>query len=139
MKKFIFLWLVLTSVCLCGCSWLNHPANVEIIGISNIQNDGGTLFVEVNSEKYVPHHVYTGMGNPRTGKEKMFPVEGMKVTCFTTHSKSTVLFIAGEYTRDQLEVYFKENYSLLLLFFFIIFTVLILMLILSIAPQKKKG
>ena len=139
MKKILFLLLVLATFCLSGCSWFDRPANVEILGYATVQNDAGLLFVEVNGTKYAPAFIYTNQTDPRTGKESMRPVEGLRVTCFTMRGSSTVEFIAGEHNKAYLEQYFLENYTLL---FFLIVLIAIWsfgMVISQKKAQKKKG
>lgn len=115
MKKFTAFLLVITSICLCGCSWFDRPANVEVLGLSTVQNDHGLLVIEVNSQKYAPYLIYKGISNHRANKEKMSPVGGMRVTCFTMHGNPNVEFIAGEYDQASLEKYFCENYTVLVI------------------------
>ena len=111
MKKFIFLWLVLTSFCLCGCSWFDHPANVEIIGVGTVRSDAGLLVVQIDSVKYAPVKVYTN-SSTRDGKTSMRPVEGMSVTAFKMHNEPQINFIAGDCNKAYLEEYFSENHTI---------------------------
>lgn len=139
MKRITFLLLVITSMCLCGCSWFDRPANVEVLGLSSVQNDHGLLVIEINSQKYAPYLIYKGISNPRANKEKMSPIGGMRVTCFTMHGNPNIEFIAGEYDQASLEKYFCENYTFMAVSGVLCILILILWLITTAASKRKKA
>ena len=128
----------LTSLMLLGCK---DSANVKIVGYSNVQNDTGLLVVKVNGVKYAPDCIFTNMGNSRTGKETMRPVEGMTVTCFTMHSEPTVYFIAGEYDEEHIEEYFFGDQTgsvVALVLFIIAWIIFIFLAIVALKNQRNE-
>ncbi len=122
MKKFFL--LALTGLLLAGCSWLERPANIKILGVGTIENDNGLFVVQIGSTKYAPDAVYTN-ASTRDGKVKMRPIEGMSVTAFTVHNSPKVEFIVGHPDRQYLEEYFSADYSVGLVTGIIIFIVVI--------------
>ncbi|MBO4285420.1 MAG: hypothetical protein J5895_04230 [Alphaproteobacteria bacterium] len=139
MKKILL--LVLTSLCLIGCSQFDRPANVEIIGVGTVRSDAGLLVVEIDSVKYAPDWIYAGFSEKYYFKSWIPPIEGMPVTAFTMHNKPQVTFIAGERDKAYLEEYFFENHTadaVAMALFIIAWGIFIFLAIVAWKNQKNK-
>ena len=123
MKKiFIFILIVFVGFAFTSCDWLVEKAEVDVLGVGNIQQRKGGFYVEIDSLSYVPSFVYTNTSG-RDGKQEMTPVEGMQVTCFRLYGKPEVYFIAGAQSQEYLEEYFTKDCWIELVFLAVLFLV----------------
>ena len=111
--------LVVASFAFASCSWLDDPADVEVVGMGYVQNDSGLMVVEIDEVKYAPTHIYTN-SRTRDGATRMDAVEGMQVTVFYVSGSKNPQFIAGDQTKEYLDEYFADNYTFPVLFFILI-------------------
>ena len=121
MKKiFIFILFVFVGLGFTSCDWLVEKAEVDVLGVGNIQQRKGGFYVEIDSLSYVPSFVYTNSSG-RDGKQEMAPVEGMQVTCFRFYGEPEVYFIAGAQCEEYLAEYFSKSHWVAFVFFVVLF------------------
>ena len=112
MKKiFIFILILFVGLGFTSCDWLVEKAEVDVLGVGNIQQGKGGFYVEIDSLSYVPSFVYTNSSG-RDGKQEMAPVEGMQVTCFRFYGEPEVYFIAGAQSQEYLADYSTTDHRL---------------------------
>ena len=139
MKKIICFLLVLTSLCLTGCSWFKRPADIEIIGVGIIQNDNGLLFIEMGSEKYTPNYVYA-VNYAAAENFRIDPFEGLIVTTYTyADNPSKVNFIAGRQNKEYIEecLFNEYKYKFILISFSIFCLLFVLGTLIVLKPRKN--
>lgn len=121
MKKiFIFILILFVGLGFTSCDWLVEKAEVDVLGVGNIQQRKGGFYVEIDSLSYVPSFVYTNSSG-RDGKQEMAPVEGMQVTCFRLDGAPEVYFIAGAQSEEYLAEYFSKSHWVAFVFFVVLF------------------
>ncbi len=94
--------------------FLDRRADTEVVAVKHIENANGILYVNIDSTWLPIENVYTGTKS-RDGLVKIPPVLGMEVTAFKLDDQ--LRFIAGEWTKEELDEFFGKNYLLMALFF----------------------
>lgn len=116
MKTFIkVLIAIIITLLLIGCSWFGTaPIEPKIIGTTNLQQEKGLIFAEIDSTRYAPVTIYTGKKEGRDGiKATVEPTAGMLVTVFTSKKHPHPVFFAGQVSEEKIEQFYYENYSLI--------------------------
>lgn len=115
---------------------------IEMVGEGCFQNDAGILYVEVNSQKYVPNDILYVSDFSKSYSNTIGPIEGMKVTCFKLNGE--INFIAGSVSLGELEQHFSEqnaaqNAYLFLISLFVGVSLVIYLYLSFIAYKNQKS
>ena len=119
MKKVLLILVgVLIALLFVSCSCFDSaPVEPKILGVSNIVDDSGLVFVEIDSVRYPVKCVYVGETHPRVGGDiTIVPVDGMLVTVVMMEGNTSykgVQFMLGKWTEEQIEQAFHRNYTIL--------------------------
>ncbi|MBR1605692.1 MAG: hypothetical protein IJ660_06270 [Alphaproteobacteria bacterium] len=132
MKKIIiYLLAAVFILLLTGCK--SDPIKPQIIGTAYLQEEKGIIFAEFDSVRYVPQIVYTGEKPEYEGIERsVLPIVGLQVTCFTCRRHSEPVFFSGKVTTEQLEKYYRPNYTNIFIKVFVTIMLLFIMLFIII-------
>ena len=130
MKKIItFAAFVIVAVAFCSCK--SNPVEPNIIGTGTIQYapKGDNYYVTIDSNSYPVASITVTRENHSASDPytKMAPMEGMKVTIFTSKNYKGTQAVLGEQTAEQIEdLYFTDQSVDFFIFFIIIGTILLI-------------
>lgn len=135
---------VLIALLFVGCSCFDSkPVEPKILGISRIVDDGGLVFVEIDSVRYPVKFVYTGETHPRIGDDvTITPVDGMFVTVVQMEGNTAykgMQFMLGEWNKEQIERAFYRNYTLFVITLGVILFCVIGIFTLCYRENQKKS
>lgn len=122
MKRFLMILICLfLALLLCGCSWFESaPLGPKILGVTNIAEDRGLMYAEIDSMRYPVTQVFTGETHPRVGGNIVTaPVAGMQVTVAemtgSNNDHQGIMFMLGEWNESQIEEAFHRNYTFMVI------------------------
>lgn len=140
--KLLFLMMVVLMTFVSCSYFVSEPVNPKILGVVNLQCDAKSdrCYATVDSVQYTVVAVAVPDRNPRSYSktQRLRPVEGMKVTIFTSPKFTSVQAVLGDQDEDEIEALYKENYIGLVIVFVLIAVFLIASVITTINDKKRE-
>lgn len=140
--KLLFLMMVV-MVTFVSCSWfVSDPIEPNILGVVNLHYDAKSdlCYATVDTIQYTVATVTVPDRNPRSYSktQKLQPVDGMKVTIFTSPRFTGIQAVLGEQDVDEIEALYRENHIGLVILSVIIAVFLMASVITTTKERQKK-
>lgn len=140
--KLLFLMMVV-MVTFVSCSWfVSDPIEPNILGVVNLHYDAKSdlCYATVDTIQYTVATVTIPDRDPRSYSktQKLQPVDGMKVTIFTSPRVTGIQAVLGEQDVDEIEALYRENHIGLVILSVIIAVFLIASVITTINEKKSE-
>lgn len=139
--KLLLLMTIVLVTCV-SCSWfVSDPVKPKILGVVNLHYDAKSdlCYATVDTIQYTVATVTIPDRNPRSYSktQKLQPVDGMKVTIFTSPRFTGIQAVLGEQDVDEIEALYRENHIGLVILFVLMVAFFIAVIIEEIGKRKK--
>lgn len=140
MKKLLFLAMAVLAT-FCSCSRFDSkPIEPNIIGVGYLQYDSvsQTCYTTVDSMSYTVTSVTIPNEDLHSWSvtQDIAPMEGAKVTIFTSKKSHGIQAVLGEQDEEQIEALYHKNYTAGIIVLSIFGVAIILLVIMDI-PKKS--
>jgi len=139
--KLLFLMMVVLMTFVSCSYFVSEPVNPKILGVVYLHHDSKSdlCYATVDTIQYTVTTVTIPDRNPRSYSktQELQPVDGMKVTIFTSPRFTGVQAVLGEQDVDEIEALYRENHIGLVILFVLMVAFFIAVIIEEIGKRKK--
>lgn len=141
LKLLFLMMVVLVTFVSCSC-FVSDPVKPKILGVVYLHHDSKSdlCYATVDTIQYTVTTVTIPDRNPRSYSktQELQPVDGMKVTIFTSPKFKGVQAVLGDQDEDEIEAMYRENYVGLVILFVVFAAFLIAVIIEGIGKRRKR-
>lgn len=140
--KLLCLLMVVFMTCIsCSC-FVSDPVKPKILGVVNLHYDteSDLCYAVVDTIYYTVATVTIPDRNPRSYSktQELQPVDGMKVTIFTSSKFTGVQAVLGEQNENEIEALYRKNYIGLVILLVLIAVFIVASVITTIREKERK-